>query len=306
MPHVFVTNAIDPAGLEILRRAGLSVEMRDQLTPIDRNALLRQAAVCEGLVPMPTDRVDGEVLDAGRLQVVANHAVGTDNIDLDAAASRGIVVTNTPGVLTAATADLAMALLLAAARRLVEGDALVRRGDFVGWRPMMLRGLDLDGARLGIVGMGRIGSAVAARARAFGMEVVHSTRDRGMPLDELLATSDVVSLHCPLTPQTHHLIGAEQLQAMPSHSVLVNTARGPVVDEEALACALREGWIAAAGLDVFEREPQVHVGLRDLQNAVLAPHLGSATVRTRRAMAVKAARNLVAALRGEAPPDRVV
>lgn len=307
--RVLVTQEIDPAGVALLEAARLEVDLRTGEAPIPREELLARVPGCAALLPMPTDRIDGAVLDAApELRVVANHAVGVDNIDLEAAAARAVVVTNTPGVLTEATADFAMALLLAAARRVVEGDQLMRRGGFEGWRPTLLRGLDLDGARLGIIGYGRIGQATAARARAFGMEVVHSSRTPragAVDLDELLATSDVVSLHCPLTAQTRHLIGERELRRMKATAVLVNTARGPVVDEGALVRALREGWIAAAGLDVFEREPAAHPGLLALPQAVLAPHLGSATRRTRERMAVRAATNLVAALRGEEPPDRV-
>ena len=303
--RVLVTQSIDPAGLSLLEAAGLDVTLREGEEAIGREALLAQVAGCAGLMCMPTDRVDGPVMDAGPLRVISGHAVGTDNIDLDAARSRGIVVTNTPGVLTEATADLAMALLLSCARRVLEGDALIRAGGFKAWRPTMLRGMDLHGARLGIVGLGRIGAAVAARARAFGMEVVHHSRSGGLPLDELLATSEVVSLHCPLTPATRHLVGEAELRAMKTSALLINTARGPVVDEAALARALREGWIAGAGVDVFEDEPAVHPELLDAPNAVLLPHLGSATWRTRRRMAELAARNLIDALNQREPPHRV-
>ncbi|MCB9680508.1 MAG: D-glycerate dehydrogenase [Alphaproteobacteria bacterium] len=307
--RVLVTQPIDPAGRALLDAAGLDVTVHPGPAPMTPAALREAVRGCAGLISMPTDRIDGDVLDAGPVRVVAQHAVGLDNVDLDAARARGVVVTNTPGVLTDATADLAMALLLAASRHVVAGDRLVRRGGFQGWRPMMLRGLDLAGARLGIVGFGRIGRAVARRAAAFGMEVVHSGRpgaDDGLPFDTLLATSDVVSLHCPLTPATHHLVDAAALARMKPTAVLVNTARGPVVDEAALAAALRAGRLAAAALDVFEAEPVVHPDLLDLDNVVLAPHLGSATWQTRRAMATKAATNLLAFVGGQAPPDRVV
>jgi len=303
--RVLVTQEIDTSGLAILEEAGLEVELRVGPAPIERSELLRRVSGCAGLMPMPTDRVDAAVLEAGPLRVVANHAVGVDNVDLDAARRLGVVVTNTPGVLTDATADLAMALILATARRLVEADRLVRSGGFLGWRPTMLRGMDLRGARLGIVGFGRIGRAVAARAEAFGMEVVFADPEGGIPFSELIATSDVVSLHCPLTPETHHLIDGEVLRAMKPSAILVNTARGPVVDEAALATALAGGWIAGAGLDVLENEPRVHPDLVGLENVVLLPHIGSATHATRRAMAETAARNLAAALRGEVPPNPV-
>lgn len=303
--RVLVTQAIDPAGLDILTYAGLDVVVREGNAPISPRELRRKVSGCVGLLPMPTDRIDASVLNASHLRIVANHAVGYDNIDLDACRERGVMVTNTPGVLTDATADLTMALLLAAARRLLEGERIMRAQAFAGWRPLMLLGLELRGARLGIVGLGRIGQAVAKRAEAFGMEVVHSNRTSGMPLDELLATSDVVSLHCPLNDDTHHLIDATALAKMKPSAILINTARGPVVDEAALIDALKAGTISRAALDVYEAEPKTHPGLVDLPNVVLLPHLGSATEAARRAMAVKAAKNLVLALRGDEPPDRV-
>jgi glyoxylate reductase len=300
-----LTQPIDPAGEALLQEAGVDLVRCDAPAPIGREALLAQAAGCAGLLCMPSDRVDAAVMDAGPLRVISNHAVGVDNIDLDAARSRGIVVTNTPGVLTEATADLAMTLLLAAARRVIEGDRLVREGLFTGWGPLTLRGADLWGARLGIVGMGRIGSAVARRAEAFGMEIVHHSRSGGLALSELVETSDFISLHCPLTAGTRHLIGEAELRSMKETAILVNTARGAVVDEAALARALAGDWIAGAGLDVFEDEPRAHPDLLGLENVVLLPHLGSATWRTRRRMATLAARNLIAALRGETPPHPI-
>jgi glyoxylate reductase len=303
---VLVTQQIDPAGLKIMEEAGLDVIIRQGQAPISPNALISRVRGCVGLVSMPTDHVVGPVMEAGPLRVVANHAVGVDNIDLAAARQQDVTVTNTPGVLTEATADLTMALILAAARRVVEGDRIVRRGEFLGWRPMMLRGLDLKGARLGIVGYGRIGKATAKRAKAFGMDVVHHSRRSGIALNELLSTSDVVSLHCPLMPETYHLIGENELRAMKTSAILVNTSRGPVVDEEVLAKALAGGWIQGAALDVFEREPKVHHALVVLDQVILAPHLGSATVNTRKEMAIKAARNLVAVLSGKEALDPVV
>ncbi len=312
MPRVFVTQAIDPAGLAVLRDAGLDVAEHRGERPIGRGPLLAAVKGCAGVIPMPTDRIDDAVLATAGLRVVAHHAVGYDNIDLEAAKRRGVIVTNTPGVLTAATADLTLALMLAAARRLVEADQLMRAGAFAGWRPLLLRGLALDGARLGIVGLGRIGRAVARRAAAFGLQTVHCSRsdkpDAGIErvdLETLLATSDIVSLHCPLTAETRHLIDAAALARMKPGAILINTARGPVVDEAALVEALESGHIAAAGLDVFEDEPRAHPGLRALPQAVLAPHIGSATVAARRQMALKAARNMVAALAGDTPPDRI-
>jgi glyoxylate reductase len=239
--------------------------------------------------------------------------VGYDNVDLEAAARRGVVVTNTPGVLDDATADLTLALLLAATRRVAEGDRLIRAGRPWSWGMGFMLGSGLRGKLLGIVGLGGIGRRVAARARAFGMEIAYHGRHeappqvvdeleaRRLPLERLLAEADAVSLHCPLTPETHHLIGAAELETMKPSAVLVNAARGPIVDERALAAALQAGEIAAAGLDVYEDEPQVEPALLGLDNAVLTPHLGSATVETRTAMAELAARNAISVLAGQGP-----
>jgi glyoxylate reductase len=270
-------------------------------------------------VSLLTERIDGELLDAAgpQLKVVANVAVGYDNIDVAACTQRGIVATNTPGVLTDATADIAMGLILMATRRLGEGERLIRSGQAWKWGMFFLLGSSLQGKTLGVVGMGGIGQATARRAKAFGMEIVYQSRSeidpgvaaelgaRRVELNELLAVSDVVSLHCPYGPATHHLIGAEQLATMRSSAYLVNTARGPIVDEAALASALREGQIAGAGLDVYEHEPRVHPELLELDNVVLLPHLGSATVETRTAMAMLAAENALAVLSGERPPAPV-
>jgi glyoxylate reductase len=245
-------------------------------------------------------------------------AVGYDNVDVEAAAARGVVVTNTPGVLTDATADLAMGLLLAVTRRLGEGERLLRAGTPWGWAMDFMLGSGLQGKTLGVVGLGAIGQATARRARAFGMDIAYTTRSRAdaeveaalggarwMGLEELLGAADVVSLHCPLTAETHHLIDADALRAMQPTAYLVNTARGPVVDEAALVEALRARVIAGAALDVFEHEPAVDPGLLDLDNVVIAPHLGSATVETRTAMAMLAARNALAVLAGEEAPTPV-
>jgi glyoxylate reductase len=292
-PRIFVTRVLPEAGVAALRASGIAFVQRESDRPISRDEMLAAVPGISGLISMLTDRVDASVMDAaGRsLSVIGNMAVGLDNIDLGAAAARGITVVNTPGVLTDATADLAMALLLGVSRRIVEGDRLVREGHFAGWGPLLLVGGDVDGKRLGIVGAGRIGSAVARRARAFGMEVVycshHDHPEMGprLELDELLSSSDYVSLHCPLTPETRHLLDARRLALLKPTAYLVNTARGPVVDEEALADVLREGRIAGAALDVFEKEPAVHPALLGLSNVLLAPHLGSAEQGTRDRMA---------------------
>lgn len=266
--------------------------------PADLRAALADA---DALLPLLSVRIDEVLLAAApRLRIVANYAAGYDNVDVPACTRRGVLVTNTPGVLTEATADLTLGLMLAAARRFHEGEALVRSGAWRGWAPDQLVGLELDGATLGIVGLGRIGRAVAARARAFGMRILYAQRrpaaDAGdaehVPLDALLERSDVVSLHCPLTSETRHLISARELERMKPMAVLVNTARGPIVDEAALAEGLRAGRPWAAGLDVFEDEPRVHPALLGLPNVVLLPHLGSATVRTRARMAETAARSI--------------
>ena len=261
----------------------------------------------KALISVLTDHVDRAVLEAGTdLRVVANIAVGFNNIDLAAARERGVVVTNTPDVLTEASADFTWALILGITRRLGEGERLLRRGDWKGWALDFMLGTELRGKQLGIVGFGRIGRAVAQRAVVFGMRVAYSLRTRRdeagaqpMPLDRLLSTSDVVSLHVPLTPETHHLIDQAALARMKRSAYLINTARGPVVDEAALAWALRERLISGAALDVYEREPDVHPELMKLENVLLAPHLASATVETRTAMADLAVRNVLAVLADE-------
>jgi glyoxylate reductase len=276
------------------------------------------AAEWEALVTMLTDRVDADLLArVPRVRVVSNVAVGTDNVDLDACRARGVVVTNTPGVLSEATADLAFGLLLAAARRIAEGDRMIRTGDFVAWGPSLLVGKRVSGAALGIVGMGRIGQAMARRARGFGMHLAYTQTRRLAPeleralgatwleMDELFATSDFVSLHCPLTPETHGLVSAKRLASMRKGSILVNTARGGCVDETALAAALERGPLAAAGLDVFHDEPRVGPRLQALSNVVMTPHIGSADGPTRRAMADLAIDGAVAVLEGRDAPNRV-
>lgn len=259
------------------------------------------------LVPTPREKVTEALLAlAPRLKVVANCAVGTDNVDLDACRRRGIVVTNTPGVLTAATADLTWLLILAVTRRFREGEALVRSGSWDGWKPLELLGSSLEGRTLGVFGMGRIGSAVARRAEAFGMRVLGTTEvDPPEAFERLLAESDVVTIHAPLTPATRGRFGEAELSRMKKGSFLVNTARGPVVDEAALARALASGHLGGAGLDVFEKEPAVHPGLLSLPNVVLLPHLGSATVESRLAMARTACQEAARVLRGEEPANRV-
>ena len=315
MSRVVVTGRIPEAALEKLR-AEHEVDAWTGQESISREELLRRVAGADAVVSLLTERIDAELLDAAgpQLKVVANVAVGYDNINVPACSERGVVATNTPGVLIDATADIALSLILMATRRLGEGERLIRSGEAWKWGMFFLLGSSLKGKTLGVVGMGGIGQATARRAKAFGMEIVYQSRSeidpavaselgaRRVDLDELLAVSDVVSLHCPYGPATHHLIGAEQLAAMKDSAYLVNTARGPIVDEAALATALRDGVIAGAGLDVYEQEPTVHPGLLDLDNVALLPHLGSATVETRTAMAMLAADNALAVLSGNQPP----
>ncbi|HET9154330.1 MAG TPA: D-glycerate dehydrogenase [Solirubrobacterales bacterium] len=313
-PTFAVTNRLPETALEMLRAAG-GLRLDDRTDAAPRADLLDLVAGAGAILTLLHDRVDEELLEAAgaQLRCVANVAVGYDNVDTAAAARRGVVVTNTPGVLDDATADLTMALLLAATRRVAEGDRLIRAGRSWTWGMSFMLGSSLRGKLLGIVGLGGIGRRVAERARAFGMEIAYHSRRpvpaevaeelgaERLPLERLLPRADVVSLHCPLTPETRHLIGARELAAMKPSAVLVNTSRGPVVDERALAEALAAGEIAAAGLDVYEHEPQVEPALLALENVVLSPHLGSATVETRTAMAELAARNAISVLRGEGP-----
>jgi glyoxylate reductase len=272
-----------PAPVRAELERSFAVDIHDAELPPLREELLARVAGCDGLVTMLTDRVDAELLDAAgpQLRIVANYAVGLDNVDLEECARRSIVVANTPDVLTEATAEMTLALVFALARRVVEGDRLVRRRDEWLWAPTFMLGRGLRGLTLGIVGYGRIGQAVSQLAESHGMQVVHAGE---LPLDELLAVADVVPLHVPLTPDTRHLIGAPELALMKPTAYLVNTSRGPVVDEAALARALAAGEIAGAALDVFEREPAVESALLALDNVILVPHLASATHDAREAM----------------------
>jgi glyoxylate reductase len=306
MARVFVTRALPFEALDRLRAAHAVDEWPGDMPP-GPDELRSGVAEAEGLLSLVTDHVDAGVIEAApRLRAIANMAVGTDNIDLEAAAARGIAVGNTPDVLTDATADLAFALLLALARRIVPGAAMVRAGEWRTWEPAKDLGADLSGATLGIVGWGRIGQAVARRAAGFGLDVIHSSRSSGLPLDELLARSDFVSLHTPLTPETRHLVDAGFLERMKPSALLVNTTRGGVVDQDALRSALQAGEIAGAALDVTDPEPlPADHPLLDAPNLLVVPHVGSATVRTRAKMAAMAVENLLAALAGRPMPHPV-
>jgi glyoxylate reductase len=285
MPRVFATRRFPARVREELERS-FELDVHDSEWPPSREELLRRAAGCDGLMTMLTDRVDDELLEeAGpQLRVVADFAVGYDNVDVPACTRRGVVVSNTPDVLTKATAELTIALILALLRRIAEGDRLVRRREDWIWAPNMMLGRGLDGLTFGLVGRGRIGREVERLALAHGMNVIHASRTGGLSLDELLERADVISLHLPLSEETRHLIGAPELARMKPTAVLVNTSRGSIVDEAALARALAVGEIAGAALDVFEREPEVTEELLGLENVVLVPHLGSATLETREAM----------------------
>jgi glyoxylate reductase len=317
-PHAYITRRLPPAALEIVAAACDYDIWDSDDQPVPRAVLLRAAARADGLLTMLSDRVDVELLDAApRLRVVANMAVGYDNADVPALTARGVLLTNTPDVLTETTADLAWALLLAAARRVVEGQKLIERGAWTSWSPMFMVGQEVSGATLGIVGAGRIGGAVARRAVGFGMPILYHNRRRApeleaatgaayRPLDDLLRAADFVVVTVPLTDETRGMFGAREFALMKPTSVFVNVARGPIVREAELAEALRQGRPWAAGLDVFEREP---IGadhpLLGLPNVVATPHIGSATVRTRTRMATTAARNLVAVLTGQPAPNPV-
>jgi len=310
-PVVVVTRPLPAPGVEPLRAAGLEVRANDEDRPLTRDELLAAVADADAVVSMLSDRIDAELLDAApRLKVVANYAVGFDNVDVAEAVRRGVEVTTTPDVLSEATADLAWALLMAAARRVGEGERLVRAGEWRGPAPTQLLGQPVGGRTLGIVGMGAIGQAFARRARGFSMPIVYFNRNRlpgeleeelgarYVPLDELLTTSDFVSLHAPLNDDSRHMIDAAALARMKPTAVLVNTARGALVDEAALVVALSEGRIAAAGLDVYEREPALAEGLAELDDVVLTPHVGSATTNTRAAMVRLCVDNVVEVLAG--------
>ena len=318
-PRVLVTRLIPDEGLDPIRAACDADVWADDLPP-PRAELLRRVVGCRGLLTLLTDRVDDELLEAAGpgLRVVSNYAVGYDNVDVMACHRRGVAVGNTPGALTETTADLAWALILATARRVAEGDRYVRTGQWRTWGPRLLLGSDVHGATLGIIGLGRIGAAVARRAAGFAMTVLYHSRSRvapeletslgatHVPLDELLERSDIVSINAALTPETRGLIDAVALARMKPTAVLVNTARGPIVDGRALADALRDGVIAGAGLDVTDPEPiAVDDPLLRLPNCLIVPHIASATRATRGRMAEMAAANLLAGVRGEPLPSPV-
>jgi glyoxylate reductase len=316
-PKVFVTQNIPQAGLDLLmKECEVFVNKEDRV--LSKGEIIERLKGMDGMVCLLTDAIDGEIMDAEpNLKVISNYAVGFNNIDVDAATERGIPVTNTPGVLTETTADFAWALLMAIARRVVEADKFTREGKFKGWRPQLLLGSDVYGKTIGIVGMGRIGQAMARRARGFDMNILYYDEYRPdpevekelgltyVPFDELLQKADYVSIHVPLMESTHHLIGERELKLMKKTAYLINSARGPIVDEKALVKALQEKEIAGAGLDVFEDEPELAPGLAELDNVVIAPHIASATIETRSKMATMAAEGCLSVLKGERPVNLV-
>lgn len=321
MTRILITRRVPGKALPLLHEAfgKEAVDVYESESAIPRQEFLQRARGVEAILAILTESIDAELLDAAGpgLRIVANMAVGYDNIDVPECARRGVIVTNTPDVLTETTADLAFGLLIAAARRFSEGERYLRSGQWKEWTPTLLCGMDLHGQTLGIFGMGRIGQAVARRARGFGMRVLYCNRNPLSPAIEqelgatwvqkgdLLTEADFISIHCPLNAETRHAFSTPELNAMKPTAILVNTARGPVVDEAALAAALRERRIFAAGLDVFEREPEIHAELLACENAVLLPHLGSATHATREKMAETAARNILAVLTGHPPLNPV-
>lgn len=317
-PKVFITRKIPEEGLRILEEAGIDYSLFPHaLTPATKQEIMEGVEGCHGIVSLLSDPIDVDVLNASdKLQIVSQYAVGYNNIDLVEAKRLGITVTNTPGVLTEATADLTWGLIIASARRIVTSDTFTRAKKFKGWAPLLQRGLDVFGKTIGIVGAGRIGSAVARRATGFDMEILYHNRNRDpgleektgakyVPFDELLERSDIISVHTPLTTGTKHLFTEKEFRMMKKTAIFINTSRGQVVDEKALLEALRDGEIYAAGLDVYENEPEFTEGLEELDNVVMVAHIGSATMASRSRMSVIAAENLVAFFEGREPKFKV-
>jgi lactate dehydrogenase-like 2-hydroxyacid dehydrogenase len=315
--NVFVTHAIPSQGIDLLRRHCDRVDVNPDDRTLSRRELIDAVRGRDGFLCMITDVLDGDALESMKVvRVISNCGAGFNNIDVETATRLGMMVTNTPDVLTGATADLAWALIFAVSRRIVEADRFTREGGFREWHPMLFLGCEISGRTLGVVGVGRIGTAVALKSRGFEMKILYcdtqpnprlesETGARFTDLDELLRLSDFVSLHVPLTDRTRHLIGEREFGLMKKTACLVNTSRGPVVDEKALVRALKTGKIAGAGLDVYENEPELEPGLKELDNVVLLPHIGSATLETRTRMSVLAAENLLSGLRGEIPVNLV-
>lgn len=313
---VFVTRKIPRAGLDLLEKE-CELEVNPYDRPLTKDEIIEGIKGKNALLCMLTDKIDKEVIEAGHdLKVISNYAVGYNNVDVKYATERGIPVTNTPGVLTETTADLTFALLMAVARRIVEADKFVRTGKWNGWAPAQYLGTDVYGKTLGIIGLGRIGTAVAKRAKGFDMNILYYDERRNVSLenelgikfatlDEILKKADYITIHVPLLPQTHHMIGERELNQMKQTAKIINTSRGPVIDEKALIKALQKKQIAGAALDVYENEPDIPKELIELDNVVIVPHIGSASVETRAKMAVMAAENLLAGLKGKMPANCV-
>jgi len=318
-PNIFITREIPQPAIDALKQEGFTVDVYPEDQVIPHEVLLNEVRERDGILCILTDTMDQSVFaQANRAKIIANYAVGFNNIDVAEATKRGIAITNTPGVLTDSTADLAWALLFATARNLVQSDLFLREGKFKGWGPMHFLGMDITGQTLGVIGMGRIGKAFAQRADAFRMKLLYTSRRRDeefeqsyrsgaqhVDLQTLLSHSDFVSVHLPLTKETTHYIGETELKSMKSSAILINTARGPVVEEQALVNALKNRWIWGAGLDVFEEEPAVHPELIHCPQTTLLPHIGSATLETRTKMGLMAAKNLIAYFKGEKPANLV-
>ena len=314
---VLITRKIPEAGIEILKEAGYKVDIHEETIPLSRETFLQKIANADAVIPMLSEELNKEAINqAPKLKVIANYAVGYNNIDVEYARSKHIYVTNTPDVLTEATADLTWALILSATKRIPESDQLVRQGQFKGWGPLLMLGDDVSGKTLGIIGAGRIGQAVGQRAVGFNMNILYYSPSRKKEfeiktgafkcdLEELLKKSDIVSIHCPLTEQTTHLINSENIIKIKKGSYIINTSRGSVIEESALAEALQNGHLGGAGLDVYEFEPEIHPKLLNFKNVVLLPHIGSATKETRSAMARIAAENVKSVLSGNKPLNPV-
>ena len=319
--HIVILTRKLPDNVETRMRELFNAELNQTDTPLSREELKQAVARAHVLVPTVTDRLDEEIISAAgpQLKLIASFGTGVDHIDLKAARKAGIIVTNTPGVLTEDTADVVMALILSVPRRLAEGDALVRSGEWNGWAPTGMLGHRINGKRLGIIGLGRIGQAVARRARGFGMSIHYHNRHPVHPeieqeleatywqdIDQMISRMDIISINCPYTPETHHLLSRDRLSKMPNHSYLVNAARGGIVDETALTELLAQGQIAGAGLDVYENEPDITSALMAMPNVVLLPHIGSATIEGRLSMGDKVIINIRTYIDGHSPPDRVI
>lgn len=318
MAKIYVTRKIPDSGIKLLKKAGHTVKIYQQDKPIPRKDLLKNVKGVDAILCLLTDKIDAGVIKAAgsQLKIVANYAVGYDNIDVPTLKKSGVKVSNTPGVLNGAVSEHAFALLMAVSKRITESDQFIRDGRYDGWKPMLLLGTQLEGKTLGIVGTGRIGHGVAKRAAAMGMKVSYTdmkknpvlekeTGAKKMTLERLLKTSDFISLHVPLLPSTHHMISTKQLRSMKKTAYLINTSRGPVVDEKALVQALKSESIRGAALDVFENEPKLASGLAKLKNVVLTPHTASATVETRQAMSELAGRAIIDVLRGKTPKNLI-